>query len=103
MYTTGDQCPDDDPNESRRAPHRPGHRPKYGTQTSNVEELDEKRLPPRQWYVIHTVGHRNRWRRAGTIDDRSEEHTSELQSLMRISYAVFCLKKQTTQQPTITY
>src|SRR3546814_8590412 len=28
---------------------------------------------------------------------RSEEHTSELQSLMRISYAVFCLKKNTTQ------
>src|SRR3546814_5423737 len=28
--------------------------------------------------------------------DRSEEHTSELQSLMRISYAVFCLKKKTT-------
>src|SRR3546814_1434215 len=36
------------------------------------------------------------------IDDteqRSEEHTSELQSLMRISYAVFCLKK-TKQKPT---
>src|SRR3546814_8240646 len=30
--------------------------------------------------------------------DRSEEHTSELQSLMRISYAVFCLKKKTTQK-----
>src|SRR3546814_8666169 len=29
---------------------------------------------------------------------RSEEHTSELQSLMRISYAVFCLKKKQTQQ-----
>src|SRR3546814_10466618 len=29
------------------------------------------------------------------IEDRSEEHTSELQSLMRISYAVFCLKKNT--------
>src|SRR3546814_4018452 len=29
-------------------------------------------------------------------DDRSEEHTSELQSLMRISYAVFCLKKKNT-------
>src|SRR3546814_10891463 len=28
--------------------------------------------------------------------ERSEEHTSELQSLMRISYAVFCLKKKTT-------
>src|SRR3546814_5317552 len=31
---------------------------------------------------------------------RSEEHTSELQSLMRISYAVFCLKKKTLTQPT---
>src|SRR3546814_3158163 len=30
------------------------------------------------------------------VGDRSEEHTSELQSLMRISYAVFCLKKKTT-------
>src|SRR3546814_10257747 len=30
-------------------------------------------------------------------DDRSEEHTSELQSLMRISYAVFCLKKKQTK------
>src|SRR3546814_2502762 len=29
--------------------------------------------------------------------DRSEEHTSELQSLMRISYAVFCLKQKNTQ------
>src|SRR3546814_1541152 len=28
------------------------------------------------------------------IEERSEEHTSELQSLMRISYAVFCLKKK---------
>src|SRR3546814_3652095 len=31
------------------------------------------------------------------VADRSEEHTSELQSLMRISYAVFCLKKKKTQ------
>src|SRR3546814_3682154 len=30
---------------------------------------------------------------------RSEEHTSELQSLMRISYAVFCLKNKTTYTP----
>src|SRR3546814_7929941 len=30
----------------------------------------------------------------GVLGDRSEEHTSELQSLMRISYAVFCLKKK---------
>src|SRR3546814_4529403 len=35
---------------------------------------------------------------------RSEEHTSELQSLMRISYAVFCLKKKTTtHNMTLTY
>src|SRR3546814_7848271 len=34
-------------------------------------------------------------------DNRSEEHTSELQSLMRISYAVFCLKKKKTEQKTI--
>src|SRR3546814_4452134 len=36
-------------------------------------------------------------RRRGAADrKRSEEHTSELQSLMRISYAVFCLKKKKT-------
>src|SRR3546814_9296117 len=33
---------------------------------------------------------------------RSEEHTSELQSLMRISYAVFCLKKKKIQNKEIT-
>src|SRR3546814_7502028 len=39
-------------------------------------------------------------RRVGPSDNRSEEHTSELQSLMRISYAVFCLKKQKIQIKT---
>src|SRR3546814_5171306 len=34
---------------------------------------------------------------------RSEEHTSELQSLMRISYAVFCLKKKTHQKTQTTH
>src|SRR3546814_1729963 len=34
--------------------------------------------------------------------DRSEEHTSELQSLMRISYAVFCLKKKKINDQNIT-
>src|SRR3546814_2464502 len=34
--------------------------------------------------------------RSARAPSRSEEHTSELQSLMRISYAVFCLKKNTT-------
>src|SRR3546814_1840645 len=40
----------------------------------------------------HRLGHRPQW--ANGQADRSEEHTSELQSLMRISYAVFCLKKK---------
>src|SRR3546814_2971317 len=44
-------------------------------------EAEEKANPPKRG-------------RAGT---RSEEHTSELQSLMRISYAVFCLKKKRRQ------
>src|SRR3546814_4667923 len=37
-------------------------------------------------------------RRRGHSPRRSEEHTSELQSLMRISYAVFCLKKKNNKQ-----
>src|SRR3546814_5812170 len=45
--------------------------------------------------------------RHASFDGRSEEHTSELQSLMRISYAVFCLKKKknihTTQTTSNTY
>src|SRR3546814_6501977 len=36
----------------------------------------------------------DRAHRVGVLHGRSEEHTSELQSLMRISYAVFCLKKK---------
>src|SRR3546814_10615020 len=40
------------------------------------------------------VGRRSRESAIVTYVTRSEEHTSELQSLMRISYAVFCLKKK---------
>src|SRR3546814_7283300 len=39
----------------------------------------------------------------GSIAGRSEEHTSELQSLMRISYAVFCLKKKTYSEQSDRY
>src|SRR3546814_2607325 len=39
---------------------------------------------------------------AGIMGVRSEEHTSELQSLMRISYAVFCLNKKQTLTPNTT-
>src|SRR3546814_5658332 len=38
------------------------------------------------------------WERAAFIRSRSEEHTSELQSLMRISYAVLCLEKKNQRQ-----
>src|SRR3546814_10633839 len=46
---------------------------------------------------IRRLAHRAR---ALEVLRRSEEHTSELQSLMRISYAVFCLKKKNTTQHT---
>src|SRR3546814_4467814 len=39
--------------------------------------------------------------RAFSRHARSEDHTSELQSLMRNTYAVFCLQKNTTQQPAL--
>src|SRR3546814_10477533 len=44
----------------------------------------------------------SRWVTKMRYTVRSEEHTSELQSLMRISYAVFCLKKKTKTKYTIT-
>src|SRR3546814_4789277 len=46
------------------------------------------------------IGHQRRSdvRQRRGLSDRSEEHTSELQSLMRISYAVFCLKQKKIQQ-----
>src|SRR3546814_1490780 len=52
------------------------------------------RLPQIQMIIARqplTAAHRIQRRR---VQSRSEEHTSELQSLMRISYAVFCLKKK---------
>src|SRR3546814_2424566 len=53
---------------------------------------------PRCHPAAHRAGsdrrHRSARRTAGRRAVRSEEHTSELQSLMRISYAVFCLKKK---------
>src|SRR3546814_2787745 len=48
---------------------------------------------------LHGVADAVRTGRAGRAD-RSEEHTSELQSLMRISYAVFCLKKKNNTNGT---
>src|SRR3546814_8408984 len=56
-------------------------------------------------WSVHQLSDADRFRaRADTVSDpnRSEEHTSELQSLMRISYAVFCLKKKTKSTRTNT-
>src|SRR3546814_3365669 len=52
--------------------------------------------------IPHSTGWSAEARRSATVKmpsglNRSEEHTSELQSLMRISYAVFCLKKKKTR------
>src|SRR3546814_5349979 len=69
------------------------------TRRKGVEELPSA--------IGQRVGRRHQFNRSGMIvggqavdliggKDRSEEHTSELQSLMRISYAVFCLKKKKT-------
>src|SRR3546814_8894084 len=71
---------------------------------------------PRPWLSSHKLGRpvglanpegfeRSSLRRTtasavGRFCGRSEEHTSELQSLMRISYAVFCLKKKTKSKKT---
>src|SRR3546814_6675530 len=57
--------------------------------------------------VSFDVAHALEWQVAdgdvlGAVDRRSEEHTSELQSLMRISYAVFCLKKKKQTRTTKT-
>src|SRR3546814_2309628 len=71
-------------------------------------ELFERLHAFRAMAVAHTVEAREIGAGLGRRDDvvrrhrqrrirRSEEHTSELQSLMRISYAVFCLKKTTKQ------
>src|SRR3546814_4719467 len=51
-----------------------------------------RNLDEQCWRTLATDWHRSR--RHDDDDPRSEEHTSELQSLMRISYAVFCLKKK---------
>src|SRR3546814_1760671 len=61
-------------------------RSQYSDVHSNFLGVGDKRLLP------FMIGHRP------TTAHRSEEHTSELQSLMRISYAVFCLKQKKDTQ-----
>src|SRR3546814_8592567 len=69
----------------------------------NVAGIERRNVATEQaWRTGNNEGQRNAASMLGlSVDEtsrrmRSEEHTSELQSLMRISYAVFCLKKKKT-------
>src|SRR3546814_8111146 len=61
-------------------------------------DVDRERLHEALLRRMLHLGRRGRVRTGALPGLRSEEHTSELQSLMRISYAVFCLKKKTTHR-----
>src|SRR3546814_6858550 len=69
----------------------------FGSRTIPVTELASK------IGEIRTVALEDGSRVTLDTDTRSEEHTSELQSLMRISYAVFCLKKKQQQTKNIKH
>src|SRR3546814_7747650 len=74
-------------------PRRPAQSPGC-TQASKCDQrIGEGPNPPARHTVLGGPDHRG----------RSEEHTSELQSLMRISYAVFCLKKKNKNKHKQTY
>src|SRR3546814_1284940 len=74
----------------RLAPRQPGNR--GGSGVIIVELADQPVLRVLDRRVVEAAAEPEAM--GGQILDRSEEHTSELQSLMRISYAVFCLKKK---------
>src|SRR3546814_9799097 len=59
-----------------------------------IERGKHHSMPAGYRQLVQAMVSRIEIRRHATVDARSEEHTSELQSLMRISYAVFCLKKK---------
>src|SRR3546814_5778825 len=63
-----------------------------------AEEVWQSRFPSEEGSV-----HFLEWPEVDAKWKRSEEHTSELQSLMRISYAVFCLKKKKLEHSTYRY
>src|SRR3546814_6926549 len=75
----------------RIAPPEPDQRHRFATVAAFTKALRRIGMAHRQPHVL--AKHMRAQQRAR---GRSEEHTSELQSLMRISYAVFCLKKKKT-------
>src|SRR3546814_3886797 len=82
---------------SGRRRHRRGRPGEVSTPADVVEKVD--RAKSEGYRVVTLLVFRQgdfQWIAVRIDQGRSEEHTSELQSLMRISYAVFCLKKKTT-------
>src|SRR3546814_5815218 len=72
--------------------HRAGCQLEQRKAPGGVEPVEQRREIAHCAEPCHVRQRIDRFRHCG----RSEEHTSELQSLMRISYAVFCLKKKTS-------
>src|SRR3546814_3853240 len=68
--------------------------------TIDIRTETQPKLVEEGWLTLETPDGDERIA-CDTIVARSEEHTSELQSLMRISYAVFCLKKKNRIEPTM--
>src|SRR3546814_4706951 len=81
-----------------RLPQREAVRLVEGADRRDADPLDRRRQPRASGAACREpLLPAIRARTAGR-EGRSEEHTSELQSLMRISYAVFCLKKKTSTE-----
>src|SRR3546814_1738524 len=99
-FRSGGECADQRPSDERKAGHFDqlgGPHPGLGTRRdTDCSEHGELALPSAREHLNDPEHGDQRQHESA----RSEEHTSELQSLMRISYAVFCLKKKTTILPT---
>src|SRR3546814_3280605 len=85
------------PPQLRRRPERRLRKPRHDGADRRLSCRDVE--PPTLDWSAHRVPKRSRESCCMGLM-RSEEHTSELQSLMRISYAVFCLKKKTKNKNT---
>src|SRR3546814_2123490 len=89
--TAAIQNPDDGSREPSQPEHRRGHHDRDLLRRAQGKLLGHQ-LTHNERGIGHKTDHE---RKADGLRGRSEEHTSELQSLMRLSYAVFCLKTTT--------
>src|SRR3546814_2873569 len=96
---SSDVCSSDLPCSGRREPLHSAERCLSGRHTDDrpTGALEKSHLEGLRFNIERAQHSPSHIRRSASCEDRgrrSEEHTSELQSLMRISYAVFCLKKK---------